>query len=217
MNIPDFASIVLNPANQIIHPARMWGRFSDWDLKTPFEQGSLGSLYGDFDAKSSEALVGLDAELQSIKTELLQAAPELDLTSVIPLADRIIQQYGDQVEDKSNMQSIMSTNQAYSMAQFPVVEVEGGVIPNKNHRVVQDDIPHGLIPLIDIAQRLNLRTPWMEEMVEWHQVFMRKEYLVGGELKGKDMGECTSPTVLGGEGLSCVGFMENVNTPTSRS
>ena len=76
-NIPDFASIVLNPANQIIHPARMWGRFSDWDMETPFEPGTLGSLYGDFDEKSAEALVGLDEELQSIKSALLTACPEV--------------------------------------------------------------------------------------------------------------------------------------------
>ena len=92
-NMADFAAIVLNPANQIIHPARMWGRFSDWDGVTPFEAGTLGSLYGDFCDKSAEALVGLDAELQAIKGGLEVAVPSLDLAPVIPLAERIVQQY----------------------------------------------------------------------------------------------------------------------------
>jgi hypothetical protein len=214
-NMADFAAIVLNPANQIIHPARMWGRFSDWDGVTPFEAGTLGSLYGDFCDKSAEALVGLDAELQAIKGELEVAVPSLDLAPVIPLAERIVQQYGDQVADKSSMRSIMATNQAYSMAQFPMVPSAcgGGVVPNHEHRVVQDDIPHGLVPLRDIAAQLGLKTPWMDEMITWHQQLMGKEYLVDGELTGKDMDECTSPTVLGGTDLAHVGFTDPPATP----
>jgi hypothetical protein len=134
---------------------------------------------------------------------------------VIPLAERIVQQYGDQVADKSSMRSIMATNQAYSMAQFPMVPSAcgGGVVPNHEHRVVQDDIPHGLVPLRDIAAQLGLKTPWMDEMITWHQQLMGKEYLVDGELTGKDMGECTSPTVLGGTDLAHVGFTDPPATP----
>ena len=29
--LQDFSAIVLNPANQIIHPARYWGIFKDWN------------------------------------------------------------------------------------------------------------------------------------------------------------------------------------------
>jgi hypothetical protein len=42
--LPDFASIVLNPANQIIHPARYWGIFKDWDGK-PLAADSIPWLY----------------------------------------------------------------------------------------------------------------------------------------------------------------------------
>jgi hypothetical protein len=42
--LPDFASIVLNPANQIIHPARYWGIFKDWDGK-PINPASIPWLY----------------------------------------------------------------------------------------------------------------------------------------------------------------------------
>ena len=167
-------------------------------MKTPFQPGTLGSLYGDFDDKSAEALVGLDSELQSIRHGLNEACPELDLTSVVPLAERIINQYDDQIADKSSMRSIMATNQAYSMAQFPIVEVDGGVIPNHKHRVVQDDIPHGLVPLKDVASQLSFDVPWIDKIILWHQELMGKQYLVDGKLTGADMAECTSPTILGG-------------------
>ena len=178
-----------------------------------FEKGTLGSLYGDFDDRSAEALVGLDAELQQIRAALEDACPELDLSNVVPLAERIVAQYGDQVADTTNMRTIMASNQAYSMAQFPVLEKDGGVILNHEHRVVQDDIPHGLVPLKDIAAQLGLSTPWIDLMVEWHQQLMGKEYLVDGALTGSDMGECTSPTVLGGTELAHIGFADPPVTP----
>jgi hypothetical protein len=72
---------------------------------------------------------------------------QLNLDAVQPLAERILAQYREQVADPSNLQTIMATNQAYSMAKTPVLEVPGGVVPNPAHRVVQDDIPHGLCVL----------------------------------------------------------------------
>ncbi len=50
------------------------------------------------------------------------------------------------------------------------MSVEGGVVPNFSHRVVQDDIPHGLCVLKDIAVMIGLATPWINYMIEWHQV-----------------------------------------------
>jgi hypothetical protein len=42
--LADFASIVLNPANQIIHPARYWGIFKDWDGQ-PISEAKIPWLY----------------------------------------------------------------------------------------------------------------------------------------------------------------------------
>lgn len=206
--LPDFASIVLNPANQIIHPARYWGIFKDWDGK-PIEAASIPWLYRDFDDASAEALQGLDRELQLIKKHLLAARPQLNLDAVVPLEERISMQYRSQIADSSSLKTIMATNQAYSMAKTPVREVPGGVVPNPTHRVVMDDIPHGLCVLKDIAYQLRIATPWMNYMIEWHQGLMSKEYLVNGKLTGRDMAECTALTVLGGSDLINVGYIED--------
>ncbi len=83
----DFASIVLNPANQIIHPARYWGIFKDWDGK-PLDEAKIPWLYrfrivkcssleSDFDRVSAVALEGLDHELQAIKKALEVETPEV--------------------------------------------------------------------------------------------------------------------------------------------
>ena len=122
---------------------------------------------------------------------------QLDLQGVMPLADRILSQYRDQVADPRTLQSIMATNQAYSMARTPVRQVEGGVVPNAAHRVVQDDIPHGLCVLKDIAEKLGQATPWIDLLLGWHQDLMGKQYLVAGRLSGRDIGETSALSVLG--------------------
>jgi opine dehydrogenase len=73
--LADFAAIVLNPANQIIHPARYWGIFRTFSPERPLAADAVPWLYRDFDDASAEALEGLDAELQAIKHALLTAAP----------------------------------------------------------------------------------------------------------------------------------------------
>lgn len=213
VRLADFAAIVLNPANQIIHPARYWGIFKDWDGRTPIRGDEVPWLYRDFDRVSTEALAGLDVELQAIKADLVQLTPELDLDPIMPLRDRIIAQYGDQVADKSNLQTVMATNQAYSMAKTPVVALADGVAPNPRHRVVQDDIPHGLCVLKDIAERLSHDTPWIDRMIVWHQELMDKEYLVDGRLCGRDAEECSSLSALGCTSLSNVGHVEETFVP----
>ena len=211
--LPDFAAIVLNPANQIIHPARMWGIFKDWDGTSAIEKDSIPWLYRDFCDDSALALEHLDSELQLIKRTLEAECAILDVSNCIPLKKRIIAQYGDQVADKSNMKTVMATNQAYSMAMCPVLPHGDGVVPNAEHRVVTDDIAHGLVPLKDIASMLGLKTPWMDKMIKWSQELMGVEFLVDGELTGKDMNLCTSLRELGGTDLSNIGFTEVPYTP----
>ena len=213
VRLADFAAIVLNPANQIIHPARYWGIFKDWDGSTPIAPDCIPWLYRDFDDASAEALTGLDDELQRIKKDLLVLTPELDLEPIKPLQERIIAQYGDQVADKRTLKSTMATNQAYSMAKTPVKPVAGGVVPNAEHRVVQDDIPHGLCVLKDIAQQLAHRTPWIDRMIIWHQELMGKEYLVEGHLSGRHMSETSCLSALGGECLAQIGLVERPEIP----
>ncbi len=62
---------------------------------------------------------------------------------------------------------------------------------------MQDDIPHGLCVLKDIAEQLHQLTPWIDLLIVWHQNLMGKEYLVNGRLVGRDIGETSALTVLG--------------------
>lgn len=189
--MPDWSAIVFNPANQIIHPAAYWGLFRDYNFETPLKELKGGSpwLYRSMDEIAGQVLASLDEELQNIKNAYYQRTGMQGCNSVQPLHQRILRQYGDLVADGSTMGRAVATNKAYSMAKTPVLQVEGGIVPNPNHRVVQDDIGWGLCVLISVAERLRVPTTTMKWLVQWHQRLMKKEFLVNGQLTGKDVND----------------------------
>jgi len=190
--LPDFCPIVFNPANQIIHPARYWAMFRNW-TGAPLTKDQEPSewLYRGMDEVAGQALAVLDEELQSLKNAYFSATGATGCEHVIPLADRLMEQYGSQIADTSTLAKMVGTNKAYSAAKTPFIRTKMGVMPAANHRVVLDDIGWGLCTLISIAERLEaagIRTPttMMRMMVEWHQNMMGKEFLFNGKLRGRD-------------------------------
>lgn len=189
--INDFCPIVFNPANQIIHPAVYWGLFRKWNGVDPIKQlPNDGWLYRGMDNVAGGVLSALDEELQSIKDAYFTKCPSMSgCKVVIPLIDRILKQYGDQVKIQDTMANVVGTNKAYSMARTPHLKKDGGCVPIVNHRVVQDDIGWGLCVLVSIGERLNVPTTTMKWLIEWHQSFMGKEFIRNGKLEGKDLKE----------------------------
>ena len=189
--IPDFVPIVLNPANQLIHPAVYYCHFRKYvkgrSLSGADEPNEW--LYRDMSELAGCILQQLDEELQAIKAEYFSKTGNKSCLSVLPLRDRLLIQYGDQIKDKSTMAKLVGTNSAYAMAKTPMIRTPSGVAPNATHRVVVDDIGWGLCVLVSIAERLNVPTHMMKMMITWHQELMEKEYLVNGKIAGRDVGE----------------------------
>jgi len=113
------------------------------------------------------------------------------------MKERVIKQYGDQVKDKTNLKTVFATNQAYSTVRYPLKPVEGGVIINTESRFFWEDIPYGLCILKDIASMLKVKTPNIDKMIEWHQRFMNKKYIIDGKLNKDLLKETGCPSRYG--------------------
>jgi len=190
--LPDFCPIVFNPANQIIHPARYWGLFRNW-RGSPLSGKDEPSewLYRGMDEVAGEVLAVLDEELQMLKDAYYEATGAEGCKTVVPLKERLLDQYGDQIEDTSTLAKMVGTNKAYSQAKTPFIRTKLGVMPNPTHRVVTDDIGWGLCALVSVAERLEVAgistpTTMMRMLIEWHQKLMGKEFLYNGKLRGRD-------------------------------
>ena len=91
--MPNFLSLTLCPSNQIIHPGRVYGFFKNWDGKTPFNAKDMPLLYEGLDQVSADEIQVLDDEIQATKAALLKRYPNLDLSQVMPIKDRICSMY----------------------------------------------------------------------------------------------------------------------------
>lgn len=196
--LPNFMTLTLTPSNQIIHPALYYSIFHKWDGKKVMTKDEIQwGLYSEIDELAAFWMEKLDRELQSIKLSLVDKFPYLDLSDVLPLGERIIQQYGDGVLDTTNLRTIIATNKGYSGFITPVQPVEGGYIPALKSRLFWEDIPFGLCILKNIAELLSLETPSIDFMIEWHQQFMNKKYLINGKLNPQLIHETACPAGLG--------------------
>lgn len=95
--------------------------------------------------------------------------------------------YQDQIADSSSLKSTIATNMAYRWLTVPVRPLGEGCIPEPNHRFVQDDIKYGLCIIKDIAEKVDVQTPFTDKILKWHQKFMGEEFIVGDSLSGKDV------------------------------
>jgi len=66
----------------------------------------------------------LDDEIQDIKKALLKKYPQLDLTQIMPIKDRIISMYDGQISDTSTLKRVFNTNIGYSRVPFPMLPVD---------------------------------------------------------------------------------------------
>uniref|UniRef100_M4BL49 Opine dehydrogenase domain-containing protein n=1 Tax=Hyaloperonospora arabidopsidis (strain Emoy2) TaxID=559515 RepID=M4BL49_HYAAE len=203
--VANFLNLTLTSSNQIIHPARYYSIFRDWDGKRTYTLEELKNrkgltLYADFDEFAAEQLAALDNELQQVKHALLQRFPALDLSDVLPIGDRVVKHYGKDVADRSSLLQIFRTNLGYAGCATPLTEVSKGVFhPAVNSRLFWEDIPYGLCILKNMAELLgNFPTPRIDFMIRWHQRHMGVEFLTpDGQLNARELWRTGAPNKYG--------------------
>ncbi|KAH7481717.1 Tauropine dehydrogenase [Phytophthora ramorum] len=228
--VANFLNLTLTPSNQIIHPARYYAIFRDWDGKRTYTFEELKkreglTLYADFDEFSAEQLTMLDNELQQVKYALLQRFPALDLSDVLPMGDRVVKHYGKDVSDRSSLLQIFRTNLGYAGCATPLTEVSKDQFhPAVNSRLFWEDIPYGLCILKNMAEMLgNFPTPRIDFMIRWHQQHMGVEFLnPDGQLNARELWRTGAPNKYGIHSLddlvstSLPKEMRNYRHPRSR-
>ncbi|CAH0514760.1 unnamed protein product [Peronospora belbahrii] len=228
--VANFLNLTLTPSNQIIHPARYYAIFRDWDGKKTYTLEELEkrnglTLYADFDEFSAEQLTMLDNELQQVKSALLHRFPALDLSDVLPMGDRVVKHYGKDVSDRSSLLQIFRTNLSYAGCSTPLMEVSKGQFhPAIHSRLFWEDIPYGLCILKNMAEMLgNFPTPRIDFMIRWHQQHMGVEFLnPDGQLNARELWRTGAPNKYGIHSLedlvstSLPKEMRNYRHPRSR-
>ncbi|CEL95619.1 unnamed protein product [Vitrella brassicaformis CCMP3155] len=202
--VPNFLTLTLTPSNQIIHPARYYGIFNEWDGRRVYGRDEIPwGLYSDMDDLSAMWLDRLDQELQAVKHRLLGHFPALDLSLVLPLGERVIRQYGSDVSDRSSLKMIFVSNRGYQGCVTPTKCLHDGAgkvlgyLPDVDSRLFWEDIPYGLCVLKGIAEMLGVSTPAVDAMIEWHQKWMGKQFILGHKLNPATVKDTAAPPAYG--------------------
>lgn len=177
--LPNFLWLTLTPSNQIIHPGRVYGYFKDWDGKTGFDPSKLPKLYAELDDASADTIQSLDDEIQAIKKEIVRRYPQIDMSPLQPIKQRISDNYKDSIKDFSTLKSVFNTNDGYSKNVFPTLPHPDGksVVLNTKGRFFYEDVPYGLVILKDIGDMLGVSMKNTEKIIKWHQKFMTEKYM----------------------------------------
>ena len=192
--IGNFLSLTLAGTGQIIHPGVMYGQFHDWDGHI-FEEAPL--FYQGIDETTAGVLGELSDEIQALRFDLEARLPSLDLSAVRPLDEWLYRSYANDIMDPSSLQTSFVTNRSYAGLTVPMRMENGGLVPDFQARYLSEDVPNALIATRGIAELVCAPTPMMDDVITWAQERLEVEYLVEGELRGRDVKNTRAPQRYG--------------------
>lgn len=169
-----FLEASLTNSNPLLHPARLYSLFGQWQPGTIYRE--IPGFYSSWDDESSVLLTACDDEFQS----MLAALP-VRLTPIPRLLD-----YYESTDPSSLTRKIRSIP-AFQAIPAPMKATEGGYVPDFGNRYFTEDFPFGLLLIRSIAELTGTPTPHIDRILEWGQRMTNKEYLCGGRLCGKDL------------------------------
>jgi len=202
--VSNFLAVTLMNINSVWHPTISYSFYRNWDGKTPFDEPPL--FYYGADEYTGEKLAKVSDEVLEIKRVLQEKYGEdkLNLDGLHHVREWMLRSYGDDIGDKTSIYTMLISNKGYRGLTHPTVEVkdeETGKVkymPNFKYRYFTEDIPMGLLVTRGIAELAGVPTPNMDDVINWCQEMMNKEYLVDGhKFVGKDLKGTRSPQTYG--------------------
>jgi len=193
---PNNFGISLRNPGAVIHPGVMYGRWCEekWDGK-PVAAKPL--FYQGVDEFTQSVLEGLTNEIQEVKKAVIAKVPGLNLDDACTLYDWYIACYNNQIADKSSLMKVMNTCAAYTGLTHPMIEKDGGFMPDLKYRYLAEDVPTGTCFMKGTAEIFGVATPTMDKVITWAQKQIGMEILIDGKMTGKDIGKTRAPQGMG--------------------
>jgi len=173
--LDNYLEITLTPGNPIMHSSVIYGLigpYGQWHRKI-FPQRMC--WWTECPELGAYFLERMDQESQHL-CALISQRMGIDLSSVKSLKQEIVEAYGDQIRDQSSMLSILRTNQAYNDILAPMVPADNnraGYVIERESRAFNEDVAYGLVLLVEMARRLELKVPYIEEVLQWSVAYMQ--------------------------------------------
>lgn len=143
----------LTNSNPLLHTSRLYAMWKDWDGE-PFE--SQSRFYFDWNDYSSEILISMDNEFMQL----------LKLLGVRDGAIPSILNYYECSNYKELTAKIKSIS-AFQPILSPMIQVQGGWVPDYKSRYFTEDFPYGLRFIKELINKETIHAPVIDKVYEW--------------------------------------------------
>jgi hypothetical protein len=191
--VPNFITVTLTPANQVIHPTIMYGLFHDYTeplAEPPLFYQNTDDFTADVMTKTSDEVLAIARQVAALSGQQVPV-PGLD--------EMMREMYADELEDSRTMKSIFCTNRGYRGLRAPMVKTsDGRFAPDFGYRYLTEDIPRGQCVLKGVAQLAGVATPTIDRLIRWAGSVMDKEFVTSdGRLNPATLDETAAPQAFG--------------------
>ncbi|MEQ8966778.1 MAG: NAD/NADP octopine/nopaline dehydrogenase family protein [Azospirillaceae bacterium] len=177
--------VTLAPGNAAFHGARLYGLFGPG--APPVRPGT--GFYADWDDRSSEIYLALDAELGA-----LRRATGLPLAGARPVTERL------GVATASEMTAVIRAIPSLQGIPAPAAPARSGepaCRADPGHRFFREDIPHGLAVLRAVADLLDVRVPVIDRVLRWGEALVGLDLVTARGVDGGDTRHLPLPARAG--------------------
>ena len=194
--LPNMLTLTLANVGQIIHPGIMYGLFKGKE-KVSYQKETIPLFYQGVTKEIAKTLKAMSGEILTLTEKIKTADKDIDLDHVLGLKDWLIYSYEGSIADQSTLQTCFVTNSAYQGLRAPVKKENDYFLPDFQARYLTEDVPYGLVVNKAIAQLAEVKMPIIDEVILTVSKWMQKEYLIGGDLEGRDIKETRIPQNYG--------------------
>ncbi|WP_297631146.1 NAD/NADP-dependent octopine/nopaline dehydrogenase family protein [uncultured Clostridium sp.] len=177
-SLETYLGITLSPSNPIFHPSRLYELFKNYEEGVSiYEKNYL--FYEEWGNFASECLLKLDEELEKVTIALMG--------DNLKDFERIKSRFN--IEKPEELTQKIRTAPGFIGINTPMKKVEEGYIPDVESRYFIEDLQYGTCIIKGFAESLNVETPLTDEIIEWAQKLLKKDYIRDGKLVGIDSHE----------------------------
>jgi len=169
-----FLSLTLSVDNQIIHPSRCYGLWKTSGGKWPTVD-DVPMFYRHFDDISAHNLERMDMDYSAIRTAVKKFFPDRPFTYMLSYMDL---ERLTHTSDNTDIKLSFRNSKQLGLIKTPTILGEQGEQElDINCRFFTDDIPYGLLVAKWVAEKLDVPTPFVDEVIRWAQSLRNEHWL----------------------------------------
>jgi hypothetical protein len=161
-----FLSLTMSVDNQIIHPARCYGLWQRCH-GTWASESDVPYFYRDFDLQSALNIQKLDQDYSAVRAAIRKHFPKRPFTFMLSYLE--LENFNHKSSHVKILASIRESKQLASIITPTVAGHHGTRVLNVNCRFFTDDFPYGVLICKWVAEKLNVETPFIDEIITWAQ------------------------------------------------